>query len=93
MPHYKIAHLREQGQDMIIIPLDHSFENKTDDEQQGIITELQLHARGAGLAGIVVPVWEIGGRMKFIAPRSWHPFFRGLSLQRVFASVNKELAW
>ncbi len=36
MAQYKIAHLREQGQDMIIIPLDNSFEHKTQHDQDAI---------------------------------------------------------
>jgi hypothetical protein len=38
---------------------------------------LQLHSRLTGLAGIVVPVWDGGsGRMAFIAPHQWPPFFQ-----------------
>ncbi len=94
MPHFKIAHLRQQGQDMIIVPLDSSFAHKSQDDQHGAITELQLRARNAGLAGQVVAVWPTGGgRMAFIAPQPWHPFFQGLSLQDVWANLNKELYW
>lgn len=32
MSKYKIAHLRKQGQDMVIIPLDNDFEHKTDED-------------------------------------------------------------
>lgn len=94
MPTLVIAHIREQGQDMIIVPLDDSFDDKTSAQQQAAISAIQLAARNARLAGTVVPVWEGGaGRMKFIAPQPWHPFFRGLSMQRVFALVNKKLTW
>ncbi len=93
MPRFKVAHLHEQGQDMVIVPLEGSFDYKSDEEQQAIIEELQLHSRGAGLKGTVVPVWQKSGRMAFIAPTPWHPFFRSLSLQTVFANVNKEIYW
>jgi hypothetical protein len=94
MPHFKIAHLRQQGQDMIIVPLDSSFGNKNSDDQQEIMSDLQMHARAAGLAGTVVPVWDGGGgRMKFIAPRPWHPFFTSLNLRSVSSNINKELSW
>lgn len=93
MPHLKIAHLRQQGQDMIIVPLDDNFGYKSDNEQHGAIAELQARSRNAGLAGTVVPVWEDGGHMAFIAPRPWHPFFSSLDLQTVLANVNKELSW
>ena len=94
MPRFDVAHLREQGQDMVIIPLESSFGNKTSQDQQAIIGDLQIHSRLAGLAGIVVPVWDGGGgRMAFIAPRQWHPFFSNISLQFVFANINKYISW
>ncbi len=94
MPRFKVAHLKEQGQDMIIIPLESSFGNKAPPDQQAIITDLQFNARRLGLLGIVVPVWDSGGgRMAFIAPPNWHPFFKSLDLRRVWASINKEIYW
>lgn len=93
MPHFRIAHMREQGQDMIIVPLESSFGNKSSDDQHVVMAELQAHARGAGLAGTIVPVWESGGRMFFIAPRPWHPFFQSLSMLAVLQNINKELSW
>jgi hypothetical protein len=75
MPRFKVAHLREQGQDMVIIPLESSFGLKSEQEQNKIINELQRHTQGAGLKGKVIPVWESGGRTYFIAPRPWHPIF------------------
>ena len=62
MPRFKVAHIREQGIDLIIVPLDAAFGSKTSEDQQEIIAELQLHASGAGLAGTVVPVWNAGGK-------------------------------
>jgi hypothetical protein len=93
MPRFKVAHLHEKGQDMVIVPLDSSFGNKSEEEQLGIIDDLQLHSNRAGLKGTVVPVWESGGHMKFIAPQPWHPFFQSLSLRRVAANINKEISW
>jgi hypothetical protein len=94
MPTIRVAHLREQGQDMVIVPLDHDFEWKTQNDQEDTVTELQLRTRAAGLAGRVVPVWDGGnGRMKFIAPQNWHPFFRSLSLALVFRNLNKTVSW
>jgi hypothetical protein len=93
MPNFAIAHLREQGQDMIIVPLESSFGNKPSNDQNAIVAELQAHARGARLAGTIVPVWESGGRMSFIAPRPWHQFFQRLSMLAVMQNINKELSW
>lgn len=94
MPKYRVAHIREQGIDLVIIPLEDAFGLKTENEQQEIIAELQLHATGAGLAGTVVPIWRAaGGRMGFIAPQNWHPFFRSLNRLAVEAMLNKEIFW
>ena len=93
MPAFKVAHLREQGNDMIIVPLDPAFGNKTTADQREIIEDLQRHASSAGLRGRVVPVWESGRSMYFIAPDQWRAFFRSISLQFVWANVNRELSW
>ena len=94
MPRFKVAHIREQGVDLVIVPLDNSFGNKISSDQSAVIAELQSHATGARLAGTVVPVWDGGGgRMNFIAPPNWHPFFRNLSLQWIAANINKEIYW
>lgn len=91
MSHFDIAHIRKDGQSMIIAPVSHDFGLKSSAAQQAIIVGLQLAARAAGLAGTVVPVWDAGGRMMFIAPRPWHPFFRSISLNYVAANINKRL--
>ena len=93
MPHFKVAHLHQQGQDIVIVPLESDFGMRTEADQQAIIAELQAHSMGAGLRGTVVPVWLSGNRLMFIAPQPWHPFFRSLDMHRVMASVNKELSW
>jgi hypothetical protein len=89
---FEVAHLHEQGQDMIIVPLKGDFQYKSDDEQRRIVHALGLCARRAGLRGTVVPVWDSGGgRMSFIAPPPWHPFFRSIDLQTVALSINRRL--
>lgn len=94
MSRIEIAHLREQGQDMIIVPLDRSFGTKGRQEQSQVVTELQTRSESAGLSGKVVPVWDSGGgRMAFIAPQVWHSFFQNISLQSVMAKLNRELSW
>ncbi len=92
MASYEVAHIREQGVDLIIVPLDSSFGHKVSSEQRRIISALQLCASSAGLRGTVVPVWEdSGGRMGFIAPQGYHPFFSGLDLSFVAMNINREL--
>lgn len=94
MPTFDVAHIREQQQDMIIVPLDYNFELKMQHEQQAAARELQLRATAAGLAGRVVVIWDAGdGKIKFIAPQPWHPFFRNVSLAFVARNINKKLSW
>lgn len=89
---FKIAHINEQGTNLIITPLDSGFNTKTTAQQNDFINWLQSHARAAGLAGTVVPVWLSGRTMKFIAPPSYHPFFRSISWDFVLVNINKELS-
>jgi hypothetical protein len=94
MPRFKVAHIREQGQDMIIVPLDSTFGGKVIHDQQSIASELEARSRAAGLAGQVVPVWDGGqGRMGFLAPNNWHGFFASINLRWVFANINREIYW
>lgn len=79
-----IAHLREQGQDMIIVPLARQPDN-------GQINAIQAGAHSAGLRGIVVPVWRSGRTFGFVAPSSWQTFFRSLTWEQIVASLNKQL--
>lgn len=93
MPRFKVAHLNEQGQDMVIIPVDASFGEKSPAEQQAIIGNLQHHSQAAGLKGTVVPMWEIDGTTYFTAPGPWHPFFQQVTLKQVWSNINKEITW
>ena len=94
MPILKVAHVRHQGVDLVIAPLNSDFKYKTLQEQRSVINELQVRSRAAGLAGTIVPVWDNGaGRMAFIAPNNWHPYFSSLDLSAVWGSVNREISW
>lgn len=81
MPQYKIAHVKEQDVDLIIVPLESHFGNMSSQDQNVTIKALQLHASEAGLRGTVVPVWDSGGGcMAFLAPQQWHSFFGSSNL-------------
>ena len=90
---YKVAHIKQQGVDLVIVPLDDAFEFLSEREQQETTSSLQRLASGAGLAGTVVPVWNSrGGQVfNFIAPRNWAPFFRSINMRVVFQNINREL--
>lgn len=91
MTKFKIAHIRRQGNDLIIAPLESSFGNQPSTSQSNFIQSLEMYAHRAGLSGSVVPVWLSGSRMSFIAPTPWHPFFKSLSWSDVLRNINKEL--
>jgi len=92
MATFDVAHIRQQGVDLIIIPLTSSFGHKTSNEQKSIVVALQAASRSAGLAGTVVPVWDAGfGRMAFLAPRPWHSFFASINLMFVSSNINRQL--
>ena len=66
--------------------------HKSNSEQNKICAELQACATSAGLAGIVVPVWDNGGgRMGFLAPTQWHAFFGSITLADIASTVNRKL--
>lgn len=92
MPSFDIAHIREQGVALIIIPLSDSFDSKTSRDQAEIVDTLQSYASSAGLEGTVVPVWNSGSRLRFIAPRNWHPFFRSISWSFIARNINRRLS-
>lgn len=92
MTTFEVAHLHEQGQDMIIVAVSSTFGSYGNGKQNQLCSLLQRSATAAGLAGTVVPVWDAGfGRLGFLAPTPWLPFFRSLGLADVAASINRTL--
>lgn len=93
MPQLDVAHVRQQGQDMIIVPLDRSFDLKSLGDQQATADQIQLATNSAGLPGAVAVVWPSGSDMKFIAPKLLHPFFQTIDIEWVLANLNRSLTW
>ena len=89
---FAIAHVREQGVDMIIIPLDQEFGYKVRSDQSRIAVALQLCASNARLGGDVVLVWPTsGGGMGYLGPRNWSGFLRSIDMMWVAKNINKQL--
>lgn len=88
---YQVAHIREQGQNMIIIPVSNSVNNIGTAKQNELKSSLQLFAQDAGLAGEVCLVWEHGNHFHFLAPSQWHGFFKSINMQFVARNINKKL--
>ena len=94
LPRFKIAHVKEQGIDLVIVPVANDFEHKTESERSQVVELLQAKATSAGLVGAVVLVWDSGaGQMGFRAPPSYYAYFRSISLPVVWAKLNRELFW
>jgi hypothetical protein len=94
MPRFEVAHIKEQGVNLLIVPLASTFGRLSSTEQNARTRQLQIRANAAGLAGTVVTVWDAGdSRMGFLAPTGYFPFLSGLSLSHVQQSLNKEISW
>lgn len=88
---FEVAHVREQGQDMIVFALDRSFVYKTQQQQQQVMYYLQRCASSARLGGTVVILWEADGRTNSIGPRQWADFLRSIDMMWHAKNVNKTL--
>lgn len=93
MPSYKVAHIREQGQDMLLFPLSPQFGQLSQDDQNDFLWELERRANAAGLAGSAAVFWQHGGHGHFMGPKQWHPFLRSVSMNFVMQNVNREISW
>ena len=93
MPTFQVAHLRREGQDVIIVPVDRSFGKRSPAEQSRIQEAFQRSAAVAAIPGVVVPVWEdASGKMAFRAPPPWHDFFKSIDVVYVATALNRTLS-
>jgi hypothetical protein len=93
MPTFQVAHLRRDGQELIIVPVDRSFGKRSASEQARIQEAFQRSAAAAEMAGAVVPVWEdASGRMAFRAPPPWHEFLKSIDMVYVATALNRSLS-
>ncbi len=93
MPTFQVAHLRHNGQDIIIVPVDRTFGKRSPAEQARIQEAFQRSAVSAEMAGVVVPVWEdASGRMAFRAPPPWHDFLKSIDMVYVATALNRILS-
>jgi hypothetical protein len=93
MPHFDVAHLQEQDQDMLLFPLSSAFGQKTQADQNASLLELELRARAAGLAGRAAAFWERGNRTYYLGPDNWRGFLESMSVDDVMANVNQRISW
>ena len=92
MSTFKFAHIRQQGQDMIIVPVEASFGSKSQTHQSEFVAAFQLAVNQAGLAGKAAAIWKSGRQIGFVAPQPWHPFFKSQGIyELVLANLNKTI--
>ncbi len=91
MTKLNVAYFKEIGFELILVPFDDSFGQKSYDEKREVIKNLQLDIRLSGMKGTVVPIWKSETYKYFIAPIALHPFIRGFSWDEVVSRVNREV--
>jgi hypothetical protein len=93
MPTFQVAHLHPDGRDVIIVPVDRAFGQRSAGEQARIQEAFQRSAVVAEMSGVVVPVWEDStGRMAFRAPPPLHDFLKSIDMVYVATALNRTLS-
>lgn len=89
---YQVAHIQEQGQQVILIIVNSSFGRMGGSEQQQQYSLLQQCANKAGMAGTAALIWDAGsGRLGTYGPKEWQRFLQSLNPLTVQSSINKKL--
>jgi hypothetical protein len=91
MAEYKIAHIQEHGQDMIIVPLESAFHSRSAQDKEAFRLALRRCAASANLKGDVCLAWTYGGRFYSLAPQPWRPFFKSIGMDYVHGRINRKL--
>jgi hypothetical protein len=94
MPNYKVAHIHQQGQDMIIFPLESKFGQMIGSEQDRELGILGSRANQAGLRGVAVAVWDAGGgQAAFRGPPQCCALLSRINFNFVMANLNRVISW
>ncbi|MDX2220522.1 MAG: hypothetical protein SF172_16005 [Burkholderiales bacterium] len=88
---YRVAHVRHQGSNMVIVIINPSFFYGSRQDQQRWFTGIQQCVRSVNLAGQTLIVTNDNGRFRFYGPNDWHNFLRTIDMNWVTARVNKSL--
>lgn len=91
MASFQVAHINEQGNDVIILPLGESFPNQSPEQKKEMLDGFSACIRKAGLKGTLVPVWPEGDSIRFIAPKEWHPFCASMSWDWIRYNINRSV--
>jgi hypothetical protein len=88
---YRVAHVRHQNSNMVIVHVNPSFFYGSNQDQQRWFTAIQQCVRSVNLAGQTIVVTSDNGRFRFYGPNSWHNFLRTIDMSWVNARINKSL--
>jgi hypothetical protein len=88
---YRVAHVRYQGSDMVIVIINPSFFHGSNRDQQRWFTSIQQCVRSVKLAGQTLVVTNDNGRFRFYGPNDWHKFLRTIDMNWVSSRVNKSM--
>lgn len=88
---FDIAHIREQGQDIIVVFVSNVLDGMPPHEVDAFTVAIQDAATSAGLAGTTVPVWKVGSGFKFISPTRLQPYFRSATWEFLVRNINRQL--
>jgi len=87
----RIAIFHHQGQELIVAPLDCSFQDRPPSQQMEALERLQKSAVKAGLKAPAAAVWKVGAKLHFMGPTEWHPFLKTLTWNLIIASLSSTL--
>lgn len=89
MTNFDVAHINEQGQNVVVVFVNESVSRLTPDAQAALAESLSVCAAYAGLVGNIAMVWPGG----FWAPIHQHPFFRSQSgsFAALASRINRKL--
>lgn len=87
----RIAIFRHQEQEIIVVPLDCSFQDRPPSQRADALRRLQKSAMKAGLNAPAAAVWKVGAKLHFIAPTEWHPFLKTLTWNTIIVRLSSAL--
>lgn len=87
----RIAIFNEQGQELIVVPLDSSFEDRLPSQRLETLRTLQNSAIKVGLKAPMALVWRIGNKLYFMAPKQCHSLLKTLKWNTIVSSLNTVL--
>jgi len=87
----RIAIFQQRDRQIIVIPLDCSFEDRPLSQRCEALANIQKAALKTGLDAPAAAVWRVGNKLRFMAPTEWHPFLKTLTWNTIIANLSGAL--